>query len=397
MKNICVYTVITGNYDSPIEIKKEPNVEYLCYTNNKHIKSKNWNVIYVEDKNLSDIELSRKLKMLGTEELKKYDVTVYIDGSLTIVKSIKEFIKENVDLETYDLVGFKHSSRNTVSEECCACVYYKKESILNVKKLLDFYKKEKFEDDFGLLEANVLFRNFNNQRLCNAMQLWFEMYLKYSHRDQLTFPYVVCKKDLKVKLMNQSVWNNEYFINKPHYKVAKVKTTIFSFNKNKIIDIKEDEFEVNDSKLNLYFENVHKGMQYVVQIESDKNMTFDFIGVGKPCYDLIFQQCVSVKDKIYSSTKIAIIVLAKRNMKFLQVCFPISFSDDIFKLLDEVNNELYKSKNIIDYNEFLIQKGKNEFDILEYKYKELNEKYIKVVNSRGWKVLEKIRHTFKKH
>lgn len=119
--------------------------------------------------------------------------------------------------------------------------------------------------------------------------------------------------------------------------------------------------------------------------------------MGKPCYDLIFQQCVSVKDKIYSGTKIAIIVLAKRNMKFLQVCFPISFSDDIFKLLDEVNNELYKSKNIIDYNEFLIQKGKNEFDILEYKYKELNEKYIKIVNSRGWKVLEKIRHTFKKH
>lgn len=396
MNKICVYTCITGDYDNLIDIQNiEQGIDYICYTNNKKIKSKTWKVKYVVDNTLTDAELNRKIKILGDKELKKYDVTVYIDGNFTIVGSIKKLIEENVDLKKYDFVGFKHSVRNSINEEMLACLMYNKENIENISKLYDFYNHEKFPDNNGLIEASILIRNFNNDKLNECMKLWFDMYINYAHRDQLSFQYAAWKTGLKYDLLDMSVWDNEYFDSKPHYKVAKVRTRAFSFYENKIIDIKEDEFEVENSKLNLKFENVHKGIQYIIQIESDKNMTFDFIG-GGTYYELIFQQCVSIKDKIYSGTKVVVIVSAKRNMKLLQVCLPIYFSDDIYKLLDEVNNELFNSRNIIKYNEYLIQKVKDEFNDLENKYKKLNEKYVKIVNTRGWKMLEKLRHALKK-
>ena len=41
MNKICVYTCITGNYDNLIEINNiEEGIDYICYTNNKEIKSK---------------------------------------------------------------------------------------------------------------------------------------------------------------------------------------------------------------------------------------------------------------------------------------------------------------------------------------------------------------------
>ena len=52
-KKICVYTCITGDYDNLHEIKKkEKDIDYYLFTNNKNIKSKTWKVIYIENEEL---------------------------------------------------------------------------------------------------------------------------------------------------------------------------------------------------------------------------------------------------------------------------------------------------------------------------------------------------------
>ena len=62
---ICVYTCITGEYDDLKEIKNvEKNIDYYCFTNNKKIKSKTWNVVYIEDNELSNLLLARKTKIM---------------------------------------------------------------------------------------------------------------------------------------------------------------------------------------------------------------------------------------------------------------------------------------------------------------------------------------------
>ena len=71
MEKICVYTCIAGDYDDLNEVLvKEEGIDYICFTNNKKIKSKTWKVIYVENGNLDNCHLARKLKMIGHLKLR---------------------------------------------------------------------------------------------------------------------------------------------------------------------------------------------------------------------------------------------------------------------------------------------------------------------------------------
>ena len=78
-ERVCVYTCITGGYDNLREVKNpEKGIDYLCFTNNKSLKSKTWKMIYINDEKLDDHRLSRKIKMVGHPTIaKNYDVSVW--------------------------------------------------------------------------------------------------------------------------------------------------------------------------------------------------------------------------------------------------------------------------------------------------------------------------------
>ena len=162
MTKYCVYTCITGNYDNLVEIeKKEKDFDYICYTNNKKLKSKSWNIKYIEDEqDLDNVKLARKIKILGTEELKKYDVVIWIDGQVKFDIPIKDFMDEFVDLKKYDMVGFKHYCRSTVNEEMNSCLEIGKDNLNNICDLYNYLNNKSFKDDLGLLESTIIFRNF---------------------------------------------------------------------------------------------------------------------------------------------------------------------------------------------------------------------------------------------
>ena len=397
MNKICVYTCITGDYDNLNEIKNiEKGIDYICYTNNKKIKSKTWRVKYITDDSLSNIKLARKIKIIGTDELKKYDVVVWIDGSIEFTTSIKKFIDKYVDLSKNDLVGFKHYCRTSIRDEIIACLLCNKENAENAVKLNKFYSKENFIDECGLIESTVLFRDFKNKNVQKCMNSWFSMIINYSHRDQLSFQYAAEKSKLKYKLLDISIWNNEYFISKPHTENAIVKKRILYYDENGLLKIQTNEEKITNQTVNFKIIKCFNKMHIFLQMECDKNIIIDFPEI-KECYDINFIDCIQIKNKIYCGNKVTIDILLKQNINELNINLNVQFEKNIDKLLNEVNNEFSNSRNIIDYDEYLIQKGKDEFNILENKYKELDEKYVKIANSRRWRVLEKIRHTFKKH
>ena len=254
MKKICVYTCITGEYDNLASFKKEKNVDYICYTNNKNIKSDTWNIKYISDDKLSNVKLARKIKIMGTPDLKKYDVVVWIDGNASPISSVIEFVNKYDELDKYDLIGFKHHERNTTYEELEKCYECRKESLDNINKLLELYTKEKFKDVIPLIESGVLMRNFNNERLNKAMELWFKMIEDYSHRDQLSFGYAVYKTDLKVKLLDINQYDNEYFECVNHTSEATSINVEYIIGKNNTFDIKSIKakaFDIKNNKLNI--------------------------------------------------------------------------------------------------------------------------------------------------
>ena len=367
----CVYTCITGNYDNIVEIdKKEKDFDYICYTNNKKLKSKSWNIKYIEDEqDLDNVKLARKIKILGTEELKKYDVVIWIDGQVKFDTSIKDFIDEYVELDKYDMVGFKHYCRTTVNEEMNSCLEIGKEKLNNINSLYNYLNNKDFKDDLGLLESTIIFRNFNNKSLNKSMKLWFDLIKKYSKRDQLSFPYAAQESGLKCKLLDINIWDNKYFHTIGHSINGKIEYTTMFLNDDKCDFNKVIEGEIVDNKLMIKVPANCDTVKLVIRsdkfIKLNGNIEVHFDKEIEN-YALNYTQCDGFK---------------------IFYGYVLYYIKGNFKKNDQI--ELYFDIELVDNNGLvkILNKYTNTFEEL----KKLQNKYDIVVNSRGWKFLERLR------
>lgn len=401
MNKICVYTCITGNYDNLIEINNiEDGIDYICYTNNKEIKSKTWKVEYIQDDNLTNVQLARKIKILGTPKLTKYDVVVWIDGRIYFEKSIKDFIKKYVDLKNYDLVGFKHFCRNSINNEMIANYEIEKIDIAGLNKLDKFYKKEKFPDNCGLIETTLLFRNFNNIKLNQAMQDWFNMILEYSYRDQLSFNYVEWKNKLKVKYLDINIWDNEYFKFNPHnsepIKVSYIPgySQTYDISNIRIHDILSNgsmeltyTFNSNADTLRLLFNTSKKMILVNLEIYVNKNKINSFI----------IENSKKINNKIYfiNLPIININYSFKKEDKVLIKCY----IEGLNKYDANDNLYLVESESIALKDKLNLEISEKEIEIanlnkqnseLKKELEEITSKYNKIINSKRWQKLNSI-------
>ena len=239
-EKICVYTCITGNYDNLKEIPNiENGIDYYCFTNNKKIKSNTWKVIYIEDDKLSNVQLARKTKILGNDIVNSYDIALWMDGAVIFNKPIIEFI--NYYLKESDVfVAFKHGERNSIKDEAYACYRFNKETKDNINKLLKFLEKEKYEDNNGLIESTVYIKRPKDKLVKETMKMWFDMIVKYTKRDQLSFNYCISKTGLSVKWINEKVFDNEWFSWKKHFSESKIENYNIYFGDIDNYDIDKD-------------------------------------------------------------------------------------------------------------------------------------------------------------
>jgi len=76
--NIVVYTAITNDYDTVIETNKDPNVDYICFTDNIDLKSDTWDIRYVQDLWHKDP------KMLPDKWVGEYKYSIWVDANIEI-------------------------------------------------------------------------------------------------------------------------------------------------------------------------------------------------------------------------------------------------------------------------------------------------------------------------
>lgn len=216
MKRICVYTCITGNYDDLHEIEMpEKNIDYYCFTNNKNLKSRTWKIIQIEDKNLDNIRLARKIKILGHKKINRhYEIAVWTDANVIWQKPISQFVDQYLQENPFAI--FKHHSRNTIYDEAMACLKFHKDTKTIILKTLNFYHSKNFPDDNGLCESTVFIKKPHDAKVMDMEKIWFNMIKNYSRRDQLSFNYAAWKSNLKFDYINLNVWDNPWFNTNQH-------------------------------------------------------------------------------------------------------------------------------------------------------------------------------------
>lgn len=393
-KKICVYTCITGDYDTIHEIEnKESGVDYLLFTNNKTLKSNTWNIIYIEDEHLDNQRLSRKIKMLGDPIIdENYDVSLWMDASVVFKTSIKEFIKKYYNPKKAPFSSFRHHARNCIYEEATACIKSRKDTKENIEKHIKFLKKEKYPENNGLYEMTVFIKEHNHPLVKETMKLWFEMVCTYSKRDQLSFMYCVWKTGMPIHPINLNVMDNKYFLWIKHNHEKEIKSC-------RIVFCKEEDYCFQyDRDYNYKI----KANKYVIDLKIPCETNYIRIEPLKtPCViykNLEIKNIKKKKIRIINSinyhgnnifyNNVPIIEIEEKFCKGDVLHFEVEYQkmsiDEVYNLMDYLG---YSYQIELDKNFNLNQ----QLATLERVNKDLSQTLNSIITSRGWKLLEKLR------
>jgi hypothetical protein len=178
-----IFTAITGQRDAPRD-------DIKCFTGDGGVME------------------AKKYKILSHKYIDS-DISVWLDGNIELLIPEEELIKEF--LGDADIGLFKHPYRD--------CIYYEAVAdagrVEELKPQVDYYRSKGFPKHAGLYECGVLVRR-NTEAVNKFNEEWWKEIVKWSARDQISFPYVLSKYPLKVKANDGNVRNHKWFRFKPH-------------------------------------------------------------------------------------------------------------------------------------------------------------------------------------
>ena len=158
---------------------------------------------------ISNVKKQRFIKLHPHLFFKDYNISIYIDGTFKISKYLDEFLMRILSPKYY-IYSLEHPERNSIFKEIKRVIFLKKEKKNKGKLIFKRYKKENFPDNKGLIESCIIIRNHNDKRCINIMKKWFNEIKENSHRDQLSFNYIIWKNDIKIKYISKK-FTLEYF------------------------------------------------------------------------------------------------------------------------------------------------------------------------------------------
>lgn len=203
--NIAIYTAIFKNYD---KLNKLPliDADKFCFTDNKNIIQDSWNTLQINARNdLNPIKRNRWFKLFPYKinDLKDYDITIYIDGNCSIISN--NFIDYCIKNLKSDILIYKHNLRNCIYKEiveCKRCRKFKE----NYRTQLNDYRKI-YPINNGLYWCGCLIRR-NSKVNEKISELWWEHLNKYTFRDQVSFPVVLYKLGIHPSIFPEKIENH---------------------------------------------------------------------------------------------------------------------------------------------------------------------------------------------
>jgi hypothetical protein len=183
MNQILIYTIVTNNYDKMRPARIFPGFDYWLFTDDPDFKVDGWE-IKVVPKSPNPIKQQRQIKINSCVYTKGYDISIYIDGNMEIIRDPADLLKNYYH---GGLMTTIHPKRSTLLAEGMEVIRKKKDLEENVNSTLEFAKQKGFMDNLGLFETGVMVRD-KSKDVEQLEQKWSELLKDYSHRDQLLLP-----------------------------------------------------------------------------------------------------------------------------------------------------------------------------------------------------------------
>ncbi len=232
----CVYTALTGGYDNLMQPQcVAADYDYICFSNDiLEDKVGVWQIRPIPFKHRDNTRVSRYPKFHPHVLLKEYDYCIYIDANNLILDDFI-YIRADELYSQHEIVGHViHPYRNCVYKEIFDCMYYGSDRTWQLIKSLRLHIHEKFPRDAGLFENNLIYWTIHSPELANVLDLFWNIYLSSSRRDQLSLRLAYFKENIQPALFlpkGEHMGNSAHIRRIEHVK----KDSRYSTNRHRMI------------------------------------------------------------------------------------------------------------------------------------------------------------------
>jgi hypothetical protein len=216
-KKYVVYTALFGSYDNLPDVSActSPEVDFICFTDSDFESDKGWEVVKVDNQNLTSAMRNRYYKLNPHAVFSDYTYSLYIDSNIKLSGDPKDIFEKYMN--EYTFVMPKHADRVCIFKEAKECIIQKKGNKLAITKQMQKYKNEGMPEGYGLGENNILLRRHNDAHIIKIMNDWWNELQTQSQRDQLSLAYVLWRNNTTFSFMEETCRNNNLFFKyQPH-------------------------------------------------------------------------------------------------------------------------------------------------------------------------------------
>jgi len=203
-KRIVVFTENIGDYDTLKPINRYENTRCIAFVD-KDMVVDGWEIINVG--NIEQVKSLKHAKLIckyirthSHELLPDHDYSLHIDANMTLTTDPNKILEEIID-KPHSLMVFNHYIRETIYDEAKQCIEWKLDNVNRISEQVDRYRKEGYVGK--LYECGFLLRK-NTKEVQSFDQIWWSEVLQNSHRDQISFPYVIEKTGIAMKAFNHT-------------------------------------------------------------------------------------------------------------------------------------------------------------------------------------------------
>lgn len=147
---------------------------------------------------LTAIRRQRLIKICIPDEIfNNYEYSVYVDCKRPMSVDF-EYLLSHMDHGS-DFLTRRHKRRSCIYDEGLYCIKKKKDSEVIISKQLEFYRSENYPAHNGLHRSGFLLRR-HTASMKEFSRLWWRQIERFSHRDQISLPYIAWKHNIKISL-----------------------------------------------------------------------------------------------------------------------------------------------------------------------------------------------------
>jgi hypothetical protein len=191
-----LYTVLYGDQYALLEqpVRRDSALDFIAFTGDPNVRSDTWTIRHLPALIPTDMSRSSRFpKICAHRVLPDYDVSLYIDTKV-LLKAPPELILDKLLIDHgASMSCFRHDQRSTIAEEVEAVIQGGLDRADVCRAQMADYARDGYKGTTPLTWSGLLMRFHNRDDVKDAMEKWIAQVLRYSRRDQLSFPYIAEK------------------------------------------------------------------------------------------------------------------------------------------------------------------------------------------------------------